>query len=46
MLFRSDKIIETSDEEKEILIELERMDSIIQGMRSELRAGEKLRGGK
>lgn len=38
-----DKIIETSKEEKEILVELERMDSIIQGMRGKLRAGEQLR---
>ncbi|NLC02890.1 MAG: ATP-binding cassette domain-containing protein [Tissierellia bacterium] len=36
------KIIETSVEEKEILVELERMDGIIQGMRSKLRAGEEL----
>ena len=36
------KIIETSAEEKEILVELERMDTIIQGMRSKLRAGEEL----
>lgn len=37
------KIIETSVEEKEILVELERMDGIIQGMRSKLRAGEELK---
>ena len=36
------KIIETSPEEKELLIELERMDNIIQGMRTKLRQGEKL----
>lgn len=36
------KVIETSQEEKELLVELERMDSIIQGMRSKLRAGEEL----
>lgn len=34
------KIIETSKEEKEILNKLEEMDTYIQGMRSNLRAGE------
>ena len=33
------KVIETSSEEKELLIELERMDNIIQGMRNSLRHG-------
>jgi ABC-type lipoprotein export system ATPase subunit len=37
-----DKIIETSEEEKSILKELERMDIFIQGMRSKLRGGEQL----
>ena len=37
------KIIETSPEEKELLIELERMDNIIQDMRSRLRQGEELK---
>lgn len=37
-----DKIIETSEEEKAILTELERMDIFIQGMRSKLRGGEQL----
>lgn len=37
------KIIETSKEEKSILTELEKMDSIIQGMRSDLRAGKQLK---
>ena len=37
------KIIETSPEEKELLIELEKMDLIIQGMRSKLRQGEELK---
>ena len=36
------KVIETSAEEKELLVELERMDAIIQGMRSKLRSGEEL----
>lgn len=37
------KIIETSEEEKAILVELEKMDTIIQGMRSDLRAGKQLK---
>lgn len=37
------KIIETSPEEKELLLELEKMDSIIQEMRSKLRLGETLK---
>lgn len=37
-----DKIIETSDEEKELLLGLEKMDNIIQGMRNRLRIGEVL----
>jgi ABC-type lipoprotein export system ATPase subunit len=37
------KIIQTSKEEKAILTELEKMDSIIQGMRSDLRAGKQLK---
>lgn len=37
-----DKIIETSNEEKELLLELEKMDNIIQGMRNRLRIGEQL----
>lgn len=37
------KVIETSIEEKAILTELEKMDSIIQGMRSDLRAGKELK---
>jgi ABC-type lipoprotein export system ATPase subunit len=40
-----DKIIETNEEEKAILTDLERMDLFIQGMRSKLRSGERL-GGK
>ncbi|NLL80906.1 MAG: ABC transporter ATP-binding protein [Tissierellia bacterium] len=36
------KIIETSEEEREILKKLEEMDTFIQGMRSDLRAGEEL----
>ena len=38
-----DKIIETSNEEKELLLELEKMDNIIQGMRNRLRIGESLK---
>ncbi len=34
------RVIETGDEEKEMLIELEKMDSIIQNMRGSLRNGE------
>ena len=37
------KIIETSEEEKELLVELEKMDVFIQGVRSSLRSGEELR---
>lgn len=36
------KIIETSKEEKELLVELEKMDAVIQGMRNSLRIGEQL----
>lgn len=36
------KVIETSEEEKELLKELEKMDSIIQKMRNELREGKTL----
>lgn len=39
-----DKILETSPEEKELLIELEKMDNVIQSMRSSLRHGEQLGG--
>jgi ABC-type lipoprotein export system ATPase subunit len=35
-----DKVIETSDQERELLIKLEKMDSIVQDMRSRLRHGE------
>ncbi|OZV11791.1 ABC transporter [Tissierella sp. P1] len=38
-----DKIIETSNEEKELLLELRKMDNIIQGMRNRLRIGESLK---
>lgn len=38
-------IIETSEEEKRILLELEKMDNIIQGMRNDLRMGKELKGG-
>ncbi|WP_129597550.1 ATP-binding cassette domain-containing protein [Anaerophilus nitritogenes] len=37
------KIIETDQEEKEILKELEKMDQLIQSFRSQLRKGEKLK---
>ncbi len=37
-----DRIIQTSSEEKELLLELEKMDNIIQGMRNKLRIGESL----
>ncbi len=37
-----DKIIETSKEEKELLIELEKMDNVIQNMRNKLREGGSL----
>lgn len=36
------KVLETSDEEKELLIGLEKMDNIIQGMRNDLREGKQL----
>lgn len=36
-------IIETSEEEKKMLVELESMDSIIQGMRNDLRDGKSLK---
>lgn len=39
------KIIETSEEEKELLVELEKMDAVIQGMRNSLRSGEQLKKG-
>jgi len=38
-----DKIIETSEEEKKLLLELERMDNILQSMRNSLRNGETLK---
>ena len=37
------KVIETSEEEKELLVELEKMDGIVQAMRSKLRSGEELK---
>lgn len=37
-----DKVIETSDEEKELLVELEKIDNVIQKMRTKLRYGEQL----
>ena len=37
------QILETSDEEKNLLVELEKMDSVMQGMRNKLRLGESLR---
>lgn len=39
-----DKVIETSKEEKQLLLELEKMDNVIQKMRTSLRQGEQLRG--
>jgi len=36
------KIIETSDKEREFLIELNKMDAVVQGMRSKLRKGDEL----
>lgn len=39
-----DKVLETSKEEKELLVELERMDNVIQKMRNSLRQGEQLEG--
>lgn len=38
-----DKVIETSEEEKKLLVELEKMDNVIQKMRSSLRYGEQLK---
>lgn len=35
-----DKVIETSDEEREMLVELEKMDNVIQNLRSKLRGGD------
>ncbi len=40
-----DKIIETSEEEKELLIELEKIDNFIHKMRSSLREGKQLQLG-
>lgn len=40
-----DKIIKTSKEEKTLLIELEKMDNVIQKMRNKLRQGEELEMG-
>ena len=37
-----DKVIETSDEEKKLLVELEKIDNVIQNMRTRLRYGEEL----
>ena len=37
-----DKVIETSAEEKELLVELEKIDNVIQKMRTKLRYGEQL----
>jgi ABC-type lipoprotein export system ATPase subunit len=37
-----EKIINTSDEEREILVELEKMDGVIQSLRVKLRSGENL----
>ncbi|MBU5438892.1 ATP-binding cassette domain-containing protein [Tissierella sp. MSJ-40] len=37
------KVLETNEEEKELLIELEKIDNLVQGMRNSLRAGETLR---
>lgn len=37
------KVIETSEEEKEILVQLEKMDDIIQNMRQNLREGNELK---
>ncbi len=39
-----DKVLETSKEEKELLIELEKMDNVIQKMRTSLREGQQLEG--
>ena len=40
-----DKVIETSQEEKQVLVELEKMDNIIQNMRNSLRNGEIIKRG-
>jgi ABC-type lipoprotein export system ATPase subunit len=37
------KVIETSEEEKELLTELQKMDNVIQDLRSRLRSGEQLK---
>ena len=37
-----DKVIETSDDERKLLTELEKMDAVVQDMRTRLRHGEKL----
>jgi hypothetical protein len=34
------KVIVTSDEERKLLVDLERMDSVVQNMRTRLRNGE------
>lgn len=36
-------VIETSEEEKELLVELQKMDNVIQDLRSRLRSGEQLK---
>ena len=41
-----DKVIETSKEEKEVLVELEKMDNIIQNMRNDLRKGMSIESGQ
>jgi len=41
-----DKILVTTNEEKELLAELEKMDSVIQNMRSNLRYGRTLKKGE
>ena len=38
------KVIETDNEEKNVLVKLEEMDKVINSMRQELRSGERLRG--
>ncbi|QZY53967.1 ATP-binding cassette domain-containing protein [Crassaminicella profunda] len=37
------KVLKTQEEEKEVLVELERMDKIISGLRANLRKGERLK---
>ena len=37
------KVIDTSPEEKELLVELEKIDSVLQKMRNSLRYGETLK---